>query len=343
MSSWKRYRIGEFVLETGDRTLQVNGTVHTLAPKEFELLMLLIEHRGEVLAKEEILERIWPDSHVTEGNLSQYVYRLRSILGSESIRTIPKRGYLLVTGADQEAQESPRTGKAVPQRPVWRLWTIAGVGLGVLIVAAFWPRQRFRPGPEAYDLFLRGQQRLQASLEARQGVRTAEERRAAILLFRRAVELEPRYADAYGALSEAQCQASGRGLESDGILRDAEASARKALALDAQNLRARTALVCIAHSRGRQADSLRIALEILRMNEASGGSAFAAGEAFLRAGLAKRAIAPLRKAVAMAPEVLQYREELAYALMLGGHPGDCVAALSPALKKEVGGYWQASP
>ena len=84
MAGWKRYRLGLFLLDTSDRTIRSNGTIHALAPKEFDFLLLLVEHPAEVVGKEEIHATLWPDAIVSDGNLTQYVYRLRSLLGIEA-------------------------------------------------------------------------------------------------------------------------------------------------------------------------------------------------------------------------------------------------------------------
>jgi len=353
VEGWKRYRVGSFLLDTSDRTIRSNGTIHALAPKEFDFLLLLVEHPGEVVSKEKIHATLWCDAIVSDGNLTQYAYRLRGLLGNEAIQTIPKRGYRLtvevaadavaeMAGSSAAGEAAPLGAKAakisVPRRWIW-VFSL-GPPAALALIAA-WSMRSFHPSPEAYDLFLRGQARLEASLSSRPGVRTADERAAAISLFRRAVEMEPRYADAHAALAETLCYANDKGFDSDQQLVEAAATANHALRYDAENLRARTALICIAKARGKQDEALRIAVQIEQMRNNSPEASFAAGEAFLRAGLAQRSVGQLRRAVEKAPQKLQFRLELAYALMLAGRSGECIETLSPALKKEEGGYWHA--
>ena len=95
MAAGKRYRVGQFLLDASDRTVRSNGTIHALTPKEFDFLLLLVEHPGEVVDKEKLYSTLWPDAIVSDGNLTQYVYRLRGLLGNEAIQTIPKKGYRL--------------------------------------------------------------------------------------------------------------------------------------------------------------------------------------------------------------------------------------------------------
>ena len=52
-----------------------------LAPKVFETLVLLIEHKGRVVRKEDMMKMLWPDRYVEESNLTQNIFMLRKILG----------------------------------------------------------------------------------------------------------------------------------------------------------------------------------------------------------------------------------------------------------------------
>src|SRR5947207_4118959 len=68
-----------------------------LTPKAFEVLLLLIQHSGEVVNKDELMQTMWPDSFVEESNLTQTVFMLRKALGETSkqryVLTVQGRGY----------------------------------------------------------------------------------------------------------------------------------------------------------------------------------------------------------------------------------------------------------
>jgi hypothetical protein len=71
-----------------------------LTPKAFELLVLLVENRGHLLKKDELIERVWPNTFVEEANLAQNVSALRKALddkngGAQYIATVPKGGIAL--------------------------------------------------------------------------------------------------------------------------------------------------------------------------------------------------------------------------------------------------------
>lgn len=97
------YDFGPFRLDAENHTLAREGRPVTLTRKALEMLIVLVEHGGDVLAKEELLRRLWPDTTVEESNLTQNVYMIRQALGEAAgqqtyIETIPKRGYRFVAG-----------------------------------------------------------------------------------------------------------------------------------------------------------------------------------------------------------------------------------------------------
>jgi TolB-like protein/DNA-binding winged helix-turn-helix (wHTH) protein len=90
------YEFGKFVLDPAGKTLFSEGKPIHLPAKEFETLLLLVENNRKALSKDEMIEAIWKDSFVEEGNLAKQISRLRKILntdGEEFIETLPKHGY----------------------------------------------------------------------------------------------------------------------------------------------------------------------------------------------------------------------------------------------------------
>src|SRR5262249_37375090 len=101
MSERHLYDFAGFRLDVSERVLLRNGQPVALPPKDLETLLILVEHRGHIVEKEELMRRVWPDSFVEEGNLARRISNLRSILGEDGqgrhfIDTIPKRGYRFV-------------------------------------------------------------------------------------------------------------------------------------------------------------------------------------------------------------------------------------------------------
>src|SRR6266568_4879374 len=91
------YSFGEFRVDTQSRVLRRGEEPIALTPKAFEVLLLLIQHSGEVVNKDELMQTVWPDSFVEESNLTQTVFMLRKALGETPeqryILTIQGRGY----------------------------------------------------------------------------------------------------------------------------------------------------------------------------------------------------------------------------------------------------------
>lgn len=90
------YEFGKFVLDPREKTLFADGSAIHLPAKEFETLLLLVEHNGHALSKEQMISAIWQDAFVEEGNLVKQISRLRKIFNSNGenlIETLPKHGY----------------------------------------------------------------------------------------------------------------------------------------------------------------------------------------------------------------------------------------------------------
>src|SRR5438046_5551411 len=97
----KHFRFSDFELDGAKRLLLQAGEPVSLNPKAFEILLALVESRGEVLSKDELLERVWPNQIVEEGNLKVHVSALRKALGQSGnqhrfIVTVPGSGYSFV-------------------------------------------------------------------------------------------------------------------------------------------------------------------------------------------------------------------------------------------------------
>ncbi len=92
------YEFGEFRLDGAGRTLWRGDELVSLSPKALELLFLLVEHRGGIVSKREIFDKIWANTFVEDGVLTQNIYTLRQVLGkdendSQYIENVARRGY----------------------------------------------------------------------------------------------------------------------------------------------------------------------------------------------------------------------------------------------------------
>lgn len=92
------WQFDEFLVDPVRRLLTRDGEAVALTPKSLSILLVLLEKRGEVVTKQELIHRIWPDTFVTEANLTQNISSLRKALGEKAnarryIVTVPGRGY----------------------------------------------------------------------------------------------------------------------------------------------------------------------------------------------------------------------------------------------------------
>ena len=93
-----KYTFGRISVDASARTIAVPaGPVH-LTRKAFDLLLLLLEHRGNAVSKDSIYERLWPDTFVAESSLQTLVHEIRQAIddrgsGPSWIRTVHGVGY----------------------------------------------------------------------------------------------------------------------------------------------------------------------------------------------------------------------------------------------------------
>ena len=98
MDNPTRSQFGPFLIDARERMLRRDGEPVPLTPKAFDVLVALLEKPGQLISKEELLQKVWPDTFVEESNLAYNVFALRKALGdaaenSRYIETVPKKGY----------------------------------------------------------------------------------------------------------------------------------------------------------------------------------------------------------------------------------------------------------
>jgi len=161
------YRFGQMALDSRKRTLSRADSPASLTPKAFDVLLFLAQNPNRLVTKEELLQAVWGDTFVEEGNLKQYISHLRKALGdnSEDLRlivTIARKGYQFtadvtvveaVDTAKQAAVQVPNAkssladrqpalripaGEAVPKTPMHsRNAAVMGASAVLLIAVGF--------------------------------------------------------------------------------------------------------------------------------------------------------------------------------------------------------------
>ena len=149
------YEFGSFRLDPRNRELRRGAEAIALTPKVFDVLLALVERHGQLVSKDDLLQRVWPDTHVTEANLSQAVFVLRKALGETAstqryIATVAGSGYRftpevrVVTSvappvANEQRAASIPAAPAAPDAQGWmtpKRSLLAAVVIAAIVVSA---------------------------------------------------------------------------------------------------------------------------------------------------------------------------------------------------------------
>jgi eukaryotic-like serine/threonine-protein kinase len=112
------YEFGPFRLDPAKHVLLRGEEPVSLTPKAFETLLVLVENRDRVLLKDELMNRVWPESFVEEANLSQTIFMLRKTLGETAqdqryIVTVRGTGYRFAEPVREAKQEGNGNAPAI--------------------------------------------------------------------------------------------------------------------------------------------------------------------------------------------------------------------------------------
>jgi DNA-binding winged helix-turn-helix (wHTH) protein len=144
------YEFGPFRLDPQKDVLLREDEIVPIAPKAFQILLMLVRHNQQVVTKDDLMKTIWPDTFVEEANLSRNIFLVRKALGEnpqdhQYIVTVPGRGYRFAEDVrlvlDREltvvaASHSNIELQMEETRP-WA-WIAAAAVLFLLVVAAGW-------------------------------------------------------------------------------------------------------------------------------------------------------------------------------------------------------------
>ncbi|MGE3492978.1 MAG: tetratricopeptide repeat protein [Vicinamibacterales bacterium] len=200
------FEFGEFRLDAARRLLFRGDAPVPILPRAFDILLCLVQRRGQLVTKEELLKAVWPDTFVEEGNLAQNISVIRRALGESPrdhryIVTIPRRGYRFAP-------------EIVETRPA------------------------ASASPRAVELCLKARQLLNRRL--------TESLLQAIALFVQASDEDPTYAPAWVGLADAYALLSLYGALAPGeAFPRSRAAAEQALALDPAKAEAHNALAVV--------------------------------------------------------------------------------------------------
>lgn len=158
------YEFDEFRLDPQSRLLKRGGTTVPLTPKAFDVLLLLIQNAGRIVAKDELMNAVWPDSFVEESNLTQTIFMVRKALTETADRryilNVQGQGYRFLVPVVEVSpagkadtpgtSDTPRRTAEIHPPPrlrparIWRLGVVASAAVVTLAAVAiwFWPSRR---------------------------------------------------------------------------------------------------------------------------------------------------------------------------------------------------------
>ncbi len=88
------YEFESFRLDADSPSLWRGDELVSISPKALEILILLVEKRGEIVSREDLLETVWKDTFVEEANINYTISLLRKTLGNkEFVQTVARHGY----------------------------------------------------------------------------------------------------------------------------------------------------------------------------------------------------------------------------------------------------------
>src|SRR5689334_9769525 len=137
-------RFGAFEADLRTGELRKDGVKLKFSGQPFEVLAILLERPGDVVTREELQKRLWPDTFVdVERNLNTAVNKIREVLGDSAespqfVEALPRRGYRFIGTLEPPAQSQPPAEPIRPQKPrqAWRKVAVGILAIMAPVVAA---------------------------------------------------------------------------------------------------------------------------------------------------------------------------------------------------------------
>lgn len=134
------YEFGPFRLDPKEHTLLRDGRPISLRPKVFDILLVLIENRGHLVDKEQLMTSVWTEQFVEEGNINKNISMLRRALGEgdngqQFIETVPKRGYRFIADVRKVNEIETPAPVSIARTPRFNRYWIPVLVVPVLLIA----------------------------------------------------------------------------------------------------------------------------------------------------------------------------------------------------------------
>lgn len=133
------YEFDGYRVDIFEKRLLQGDKLVPITPKIFDTLQILVENAGHLVEREVLLETLWPDRFVEEGNLTFNIKTLRRTLGDNPgeprfIETVPRRGYRFIAPVRRETSNGSHSTDARPF-PTRKRLLVAAAGLAIMIAA----------------------------------------------------------------------------------------------------------------------------------------------------------------------------------------------------------------
>jgi DNA-binding winged helix-turn-helix (wHTH) protein/TolB-like protein len=158
-SNGHQYTFDGFQLDQANRLLEREGVAIPMPGKVFDVLVVFTENPGRLLEKEELIEKVWQQEFVEEGNLARHVSTLRKLLGDNGkdrkyIVTVQGRGYRFVadvTAVETDVQEAvtPHAESTVvtPHSRLSKKWLWSLPAIALVLATAWFVKGRYFSSP----------------------------------------------------------------------------------------------------------------------------------------------------------------------------------------------------
>src|SRR6266567_8374275 len=114
-------RFGEFELDVRAAELRKGERRIRLQEQPFQILLMLLDHPGEMVTREEVRKRLWPNDTIVEfeHSIGTAIKKLRQALGDDAespryVETLPRRGFRLIVSPDAPNESAAESSKAAP-------------------------------------------------------------------------------------------------------------------------------------------------------------------------------------------------------------------------------------
>lgn len=114
----RMYRFGDFMLDPVEQQLRCKDREIFLRPKAFETLLCLVERQGHLVRKNDLMDKVWPETAVSEAVLSHCIAEVRHALKDDPgkpsfVATVPRLGYKFLAKTEESVLESEETKQSV--------------------------------------------------------------------------------------------------------------------------------------------------------------------------------------------------------------------------------------